>query len=286
MMIRDMGKKTKNKIRKKLLCALVIFVLFFENPSLMPFVSGIVSDILPGEVYAQPSENTVSADEVFLSNLPVIYINTCDGQDITSKEEYVSGNMVIQNNPESDVVYAGGIRIKGRGNSSWGWPKKPYRIKLDKKADLFGMGKNKNWVLLANYLDESLLRNTTAFQISEELGLVSVQSVWTDVVLNGDYIGNYQLCEQIRIDEDRVDIFDWEAEAKKAAEAVAGKESEGFDKDSFEKFLNKDLSWITSGETVYNGKNYTIKDYYPDVCTDTSGGYLFDRCRQDRCRST
>ena len=35
----------------------------------------------------------------------------------------------------------------------------------------FGMGKNKNWVLLANYLDESLLRNTTAFRISDELGL-------------------------------------------------------------------------------------------------------------------
>ena len=163
-------------------------------------------------------ETLVSEDRAYFSKLPVIYINTEDGAGITSKSEYKKAEMTIQNNSESDaMMYSGDILIKGRGNTTWGFPKKPYRIKLDKKADLFGMGENKNWVLLANYLDESLLRNTTASQLSQEFGLETMETVWTEVVLNGGYVGNYQLCEQIRVGETRVDVFDWEDEAENVA---------------------------------------------------------------------
>ena len=58
-------------------------------------------------------------------------------------------------NLETTKLYDGKIEIKGRGNSTWGLPKKPYKIKLDSKTNLFSMGKNKHWVLLANYYDSS-----------------------------------------------------------------------------------------------------------------------------------
>ena len=145
-------------------------------------------------VKAYDDGELVGEDRAYFSKLPMLYINTKDGEDITSKDEYKSADMFIQNNTEvSQAVYSGEISIKGRGNSTWKMPKKPYRIKLDKKTDLFGMGKNKNWVLLANYVDESLMRNSTAAHIAEQLGLDYMDSVWTDVVLNGEYVGNYEL---------------------------------------------------------------------------------------------
>ena len=227
---------------------------------------------------AYNGDELVSSDSAFFSKLPVVYVNTEDGSAITSKEEYKSCDLCIQNNTESKQIYWGEAKIKGRGNSSWKWPKKPYRIKLDKKTDLFGMGKNKNWVLLANYLDESLLRNTTAFQISEELGLTTIKTVWTDVVINGEYVGNYQLCEQIRVDEGRVDIFDWESEAEEVASAVYKKEMKSgneLDKDALEEHLKTDLSWISTGVFTFNETDYTVSDYY-EACRDISGGYLFE----------
>ena len=231
-------------------------------------------------VKAYDDDDEIEAeDRVWFSKLPVLYINTDDRQPITSKEEYKSGDMLIQNNTETSApMYDGAVKIKGRGNSTWGWAKKPYRIKLDKKTDLFGMGKNKNWVLLANYLDESFMRNDTAFRISDELGLTTMHSVWTDLVLNGEYVGNYQLCEQIRIDETRVDIFDWEGEAEDLASAVNKAEKKKgniLDKDALEDQLKSDLSWVTSGAFVFDGVTYTVADYY-DAEDDLSGGYLFE----------
>ncbi|MBQ9247601.1 MAG: CotH kinase family protein [Ruminococcus sp.] len=230
-------------------------------------------------VRAYDGEELKAEDKVWFSKLPVLYINTDDRQPITSKEEYKTGGMFIQNNTETSApMYDGAVKIKGRGNSTWNWDKKPYRIKLDKKTDLFGMGKNKNWVLLANYLDECFMRNDTAFRISEELGLVTMHSVWTDLVLNGEYVGNYQLCEQIRIDENRVNIFDWEGEAEDLASAVNKAEKKKgniLDKDALEDQLKSDLSWVTSGSFVFDGVTYTVADYY-DAEDDLSGGYLFE----------
>ena len=230
-------------------------------------------------VRAYDGEELKAEDKVWFSKLPVLYINTDDGEPITSKEEYKTGGMFIQNNTETSApMYDGVVKIKGRGNSTWNWDKKPYRIKLDKKTDLFGMGKNKNWVLLSNYLDESFMRNDTAFRISDELGLVTMHGVWTDLVLNGEYVGNYQLCEQIRVDETRVDIFDWEGEAEDLASAVNKAEKKKgniLDKDALEDQLKSDLSWVTSGSFVFDGVTYTVADYY-DAEDDLSGGYLFE----------
>lgn len=103
--------------------------------------------------------------------------------------------------------------IRGRGNSTWMNDKKPYKIKLDKKADLFGMGANKHWVLLANYYDNSLLRNRLTYYLARKMGMeYTPECVSVDVVMNHEYLGSYLLCEQIRLGESRVAENDLEDE--------------------------------------------------------------------------
>ena len=216
------------------------------------------------------------------NKLPIVYINTEDGIKITSKEDYVNATMKIQGNDtysDSAILYDGEIEIRGRGNSTWAMPKKPYKIKLDKKSDLFGMGKNKHWVLLANYSDESLMRNTLAYNLSGAMEMPQMETVWVDVVLNGEYVGNYQFCEQIKVDKNnRVSIFDWESFAEDAAEVIA--EAENFTDDAagdLEDFMKEeDMSWITSGTVKFNDADYQISDY-PDIeIPSITGGYLME----------
>ncbi|MEE3468479.1 MAG: CotH kinase family protein [Eubacterium sp.] len=103
--------------------------------------------------------------------------------------------------------------IRGRGNSTWGTPKKPYRLKLDKKADLFGMGADKNWVLLANYYDYSLIRNKYTYWLGDKFGMAyTPQCVFVNFVMNGEYLGSYYLCEHVRVGKARIDIDDLEDE--------------------------------------------------------------------------
>ncbi len=101
--------------------------------------------------------------------------------------------------------------IRGRGHSTWDADKKPYKIKLDKKADLFGMGKNKHWVLLANWYDNSMMRNKGTYWLGQQLGMeFTPKSVFVEVVMNGVYYGTYCLSEQVRVGGSRVDIDDLE----------------------------------------------------------------------------
>ncbi len=193
---------------------------------------------------------TASAS-LFFSDLPVIYINTEGGQAITSKEEYINADMVIQGGGNyPDETFEGVTEIRGRGNSTWTmYPKKPYKLKLDKKTDLFGMGKNKHWVLLANYRDRMFMRTKLALDLSGALGMEYMESVFVDLVLNGEYVGNYLLCEQIRVGSTRVDIFDWEEAAEDA-----GGEAE-------------DLSALTTanGYDLTGGYLMELNGYYDEV---------------------
>ena len=109
--------------------------------------------------------------------------------------------------------------IRGRGNSTWSNEKKPYKFTFQNKQDLFGMGPNKHYVLLANWYDRSLLRNRITYWIGQELGMpFTPQCIPVDVVMNGEYYGSYLLAEQIRIGESRVNID----ELKKTSENITG----------------------------------------------------------------
>ena len=227
------------------------------------------------------SGSDTATAEMFFSRLPVVYINTENGAEIVSKEDYINAELIIQGNETynsgTTKLYNGDTEIRGRGNSTWVQPKKPYKLKLDKKTDLFGMGKHKHWVLLANYLDESLQRNTLAYNLSGAMGMEQQATIFVDVVLNGDFVGNYQLCEQVRVSESRVDIFDWETFAEDCA-GVIGDEA-GLSKDEtgdLEEYMLENMGWVTSGAFTFNGTTYNIADY-PDIeIPGITGGYLLE----------
>lgn len=98
--------------------------------------------------------------------------------------------------------------IRGRGHSTWDWPKKPYRIKLSEKESLLGMTASKNWALIANYADESLMRNTVAFSMAEYLGSFEFtpKLVSVSLYLNGVYQGVYTLGEMVESKSSRLDL--------------------------------------------------------------------------------
>ncbi len=143
-------------------------------------------------------------------SIPTVRLYTKNKAQIKDRENYVEGSIKVED-PDciysEDTLYEGSMRIRGRGNSTWDMPKKPYKIKLDEKASLLGMPKDKEWCLLANYSDKTLLRNLTAMEISRIL-----EMAWTprmrsvDVYLNGEYIGVYTLAEHKKVAKNRVNI--------------------------------------------------------------------------------
>lgn len=150
---------------------------------------------------------TVKA-EFLLSAIPELTITTTDPSiaEIPSKDYYLEGTLAV-NGRGGYEDYTGKTEVKGRGNSTWGYPKKPYQLKLNKKAEICGLGKAKNYVLLANHLDPTLMLNSVAFKIGRLLELpFTNHAIPVDVVLNGIYKGSYLLTEQIEVKENRVDL--------------------------------------------------------------------------------
>lgn len=141
-----------------------------------------------------------------------------------------------------------------------GETRKPYKLKLGSSTDLFGMGSSKHWVLLANYNENSLLRNKVSYDLSGKMGLPYMQSVHVGMILNGKYLGNYLLCEQVKLEEDRVNVESFEAKIKAAAKAISKKT--GVDKDSLEDAMMTNLEWVTSDSVTFEGNTYRVSDYY------------------------
>lgn len=111
-------------------------------------------------------------------------------------------------------------QIKGRGNATWKYNKRPYALKLIDEKVVLDMPIHKRWVLLANWKDRTLLRNDAAFWLSRQTGLpYTVRGQFVELEFNGEHRGNYYLCEQIKIDTNRVNISKWK---KKDTEITGG----------------------------------------------------------------
>ena len=197
---------------------------------------------------ARQNGREVYSKEFFFSKLPVCYLSTDDGATPSENKEEHAGHLLVQGNDEfKGGMYDGAMTIKVRGNSTRKYVKKPYKIRLDEKTKMFGLGKkNRHWVLLANYNDMSQLRNKLAYDFANEIGMLGMRSTWVDCVLNGEFIGCYQFCEHIRVAEDRVNIFNWEDFAEDAGKSTTN------------------LSWIDSARAS------------DPSAYDISGGYLFE----------
>lgn len=146
------------------------------------------------------------------SGLPTLFIDTVSGNmdGIHADQSYREKGSYYLVDASGESSVSGKLEyITGRGNVTWEWGKKPYRIELDKKKELLDMGEGKSWILLANYLDGSYIRNKMVYDLADDIGLsYSPDSQFVDLYLNGTYAGLYQLTEKIEIGIERVEIND------------------------------------------------------------------------------
>ena len=153
-------------------------------------------------------EYNLIAEGPMFTGLPIISIDIDDGLEVVEKIKKLSATFYLIN-PQRYVFDMNKVimTIRGRGNYSWGLPKKPYRIDFPKKTSLFGLPEAKKWVLIANHMDPTLLMNDVAFELGRRFGLqYNHSSIHVELFVNGKHRGNYQLTEQNEIGEGRVDI--------------------------------------------------------------------------------
>lgn len=145
---------------------------------------------------------------------PVVAIVTDGAAPIVDTENYVNGDYTITDT-DGGVLHSGGLRIRGRGNSTWMLAKKPYRLNLDVKQELLGMDADaKNWALLANANDAAKVNNHLALTLSQRLdGLIWSPDYRTvEVILNGVFLGLYQLADLVRMEGGRLDLDEADAD--------------------------------------------------------------------------
>lgn len=204
----------------------------------------------------------------YSSNIASLFLETESGSmDYlhTAKENFESGRYTLLAGM-GDLYYAGDIEnIHCRGNVSWiDAEKKSYQIKLTEKKDLFGMGEDKHWILLANAFDNTLLRNTLALDIAQKLGLrYTPDSEYVDVYANGEFLGNYILIEKIEIGQNRVNINNLEEQMELMNKDKPLEEAEFF---------------MEQQGRLFSTKGYRIEQQP----TDITGGYLLEIEMSDR----
>ena len=162
---------------------------------------------------AYVGEDSIFSKSVYVAHtgFPMLHVNTPNGVEITSKEVWTTGATISLTNAEDPSWNFSKLKmsIRGRGNSTWTELKKPYSIKLDKRKDIMGMPAHKRWVLLANYFDNTFMRNHLGFYLSEKFNMdYTVRGRFVDLIFNGTYAGFYWLGEAIKVDENRVNISD------------------------------------------------------------------------------
>lgn len=130
------------------------------------------------------------------------------GISLSKAQGYVAATIeIIDPADESKSLLDEGATIKVRGNTTALGAKRPYNIKLSSKQNVLGMGKGKKWCLLANMYDKSLMRNRLAFDFARVLGMQYIPDCrMVDVWVDGQYRGNYMLCEPVEAKENRVEI--------------------------------------------------------------------------------
>lgn len=194
------------------------------------------------------------------ADIASMFIQTKSGKmdDIHASKEYKEKGDMLLIRADGTVDYNSTLKhIKGRGNVTWEYEKRPYNIKLDTSADLLGMGKAKGWCLLANYLDTSLIRNEVVYKLAEETGVpfnMDCQSV--DLYLNGIYNGTYLLTEKVEIDKNRVNVTDME----KATEEVNDAELDTYSAGGVSEARAQTRKWVN----------------IPNNPADITGGYLIE----------
>ena len=236
---------------------------FLENEEILPGTETDLRGFL-GRTVTVSEGNRNRTDRLIIrqgSEIPAVFI-TVDGKALQkvnkSKKNVIVEGRIVYTEADGTVSYDGEItQLKGRGNNTFAYKKKPYQFKLEKKASLSGMAKAKTWILLANWNDISLLRNQIVLDMCREAGLrYALSCVQADVWINGVYNGLYLLTEKAQIKKERINLRDLEDET----EALNGQPVDGGL--SMFKASTKDLPLI---------RGYRVENNPEDI----TGGYLF-----------
>ena len=229
----------------------------------IPVAAGVPADLSRwvGQKIPVKSEKQDEGTLLILqgSRLPALFLTGDDkelGKVRKNKEYKMTAGQVTFAEADGSISWQGEIsHLKGRGNATFGYVKKPYELKLSEKASLAGIPKGKTWILLANYCDISLLRNQIVLDLAREIGLpYAVKCAQTDVWFNGEYQGLYLLTEKVQIKKNRINIRDLEEETEKVNDQPL---------DSYKKYRKK---W----EKLSLTRGYLI----PENPEDITGGYI------------
>ncbi len=169
-------------------------------------------------------------------------------------------------NAQGEIDHSEDIRkLRGRGNWSWGWPKKSYQIKLENRTDLLDTGNEdnraRNWLLMGEGLDATLLHNRITQDLALELGLTGLESEFIDLYYDGVYCGTYLLCEKVEIGEGRIDEMDYDSLLQKWNSKVG----------------QYDLETLPAGESENRfGNFFTYIDGVVDDSRPDRGAYLVE----------
>lgn len=141
------------------------------------------------------------------TKLPVITVKTDTPEEITDRETWRGSTVHILLGADGKFLKIGPAGIRGRGNWTWEkYPKKPYALKLETRQEVLGMPDHKRWILLAEY--RGFIGNPLMFEATRRAPALgwAPRGQFVELVLNGKFQGLYYLCEQIKIDPNRVNI--------------------------------------------------------------------------------
>ncbi len=227
---------------------------------------------------------------IYYSYLPVMYITSDKKYSTVPMGNYTDVEMKLCGSAEFEgFLYNGDAEIRVRGNSTSRLAKKPFKLKLETKANLLGIdeeGPNKHWCLMANGLDPTLMRNVLIQDFSKAIGTeVYMNSENVVLIYNGEYKGVYQLTEHIRVDETRVDVFDWEEYAETAGEVIAetkrlageiGFADETKLAEGITNAMLTDWSWMETGQIEYKKNVYVFTEWGLPELPEQTGGFLLE----------
>lgn len=200
-----------------------------------------------------------------LTNLPTVSIHTLNNEIPYDKEHQIESQLMIISNDGTKLLSEPGT-TRERGNGSRTFPKRPWRIKFDKKQNVLDApAKAKKWTLIPNYSDKTLMRNLLAFELSRRFGLpYTPYGTAVDVLMNGEYKGCYQLCDQVEINKNRVNITEMTPNDNQGSALTGGYLIE------VDAYANQEVSWFKSGK----GNPVTIKSPDEDEITANQTQYI------------
>ena len=200
-----------------------------------------------------------------LTNLPTVSIHTLNGEIPYDKEHQIVSQLTIISGDGTALLSEPGT-TRERGNASRSFPKKPYRIKFDKKQHVLDApAKAKKWTLINNYGDKTLMRNMLAFELSRRMGMTyTPYGTAVDVLLNGEYKGCYQLCDQVEINKNRINITEMTSKDNEGSALTGGYFVE------IDAYAYEEKSWFNSNK----GNPVTIKSPDEDSITTQQKNYI------------